>query len=194
MDQRRIILLGALLLTMLAAAFYWYGESDIHAVNANNQALKRLAPEAIVQDFRQTVFNKLGIRQYRMEADTAIYYSLKSTAEMTSPTIAFFKKFDTDIIDWTATAHTGVVRDNGDTLVLSGAVNISKPLANRDTLTFNTESLLIRPNEEIAKTDEPVTITQSPHTTKANGLLIDIRAGKVKLLSQVRSQYVPATL
>ena len=208
MDQRRLILLGTLLLTVLAAAFYWYGESD-NGFNkqAKQEHYKHFAPEAIVAGYQQTIFNELGTRQYQMEAKTVTHYSQQEAAEMAMPIITFYTPNETqndssnivddnyyDQTDWVAKAKTGIVQDQGDTLVLSGNVNVIKPIKDSEALTFSTESLLIKPNDEIAKTDEPVTLKQAQHITEAKGLVIDIAAGKVELLSNVRSQYVPAQL
>lgn len=197
MDQRRIIFLGALLLSIIAGSLHWYGEGmDSEAAHSD---YKHFAPETIVTGFQQTTFSELGIRQYHMKADKVTHYSAQSAAEMKQPVITFYRESadsgtPSDTTDWVAKAKSGVINEDGETLVLSGNVKVIKPLKNAETLSFITESLLIKPKQEIAKTDESVRIEQAQHTTHAKGLYIDIAAGKVELLSQVRSQYVPSTL
>lgn len=204
MDQRSLILLGSLLLTVLAASFYWYGESDSAEDTTANSKLRKFAPEAIVSKFKQTVFNEVGIRHYQMAARTVTHFSQQSAAEMALPVITFYKEKEdaehpnddklADQTDWVAKAKTGVILNEGESLVLKGKVKVTKPLANETPLTFNTESLIIMPEEQIAKTEDEVTLKQAEHITKAKGLVIDIASGKVELVSQVRSTYVPSAL
>lgn len=194
MDQRRLILLGSLLLTVLAASFYWYGENDSIEDSATNSKLIQFAPEAIVSKFKQTVFNESGLRHYHMAATTVTHYSQQSAAEMLSPVITFYNDETRNQMDWVAKAKTGIIQNEGESLVLTGKVKVTKPLKNETPLTFNTESLVIMPDEQIAKTTDEVTLKQAEHITKAKGLVIDIASGKVELVSRVRSTYVPSAL
>ena len=199
MDQRRIIFLGALLLSILAALIYWYGETGNSETSRPTLEQREQAPETVVDEFQQTTFTELGIRQYHMEATKVIHYTRQAAATLAQPTITFFQKPKSadsrilDITDWVAKADEGLIIDNGERLELSGNVEIIKPVDAKDAIEFYTQSLTIKPGQEIAETENPVTIKQDRHITQATGLVIDIAAGKVKLLSQVRSQYVPAT-
>lgn len=200
MDQRRLILLGALLLSLLAASFYWYDETT--KLPAQQQArTKNLAPESIVSGFAQTTFSANGTRHYYLQADKVTHYARQAAAEMLKPDIRFFKGIQPTMraedqtsvnTHWQAKANNGLLNEKTETLTLTGNVEITKPLENNRPLNFTTESLTIKPGQEIATTDKAVTLTQSEHITTAKGLIIDINAGKVELLSQVRSQYVPA--
>ena len=197
MDQRRLILLGTLLLAVIAAGIHWYDGTSI-LPRDQQEGARKWAPESIVSGFAQTTFSETGIRQYHLRADKVTHYSRHSTAEMMKPHIMFYRDSSAidappeETTDWEARAATGLIIDDGETLTLSGNVEVVKPLKNADTLKFNTRSLIIKPNQEVASTKEAVTVEQARHVTTATGLNIDIAAGKVQLLSQVRSQYVPA--
>ncbi len=198
MDQRRLILLGALLLAVIAAGIHWYDNTGNRVLSVQEKA-RQFAPESIVSGFAQTTFSPTGIRQYHLKAERVTHYSAQSAAEMLRPDILFYRDeslpdqaVPTDTIDWQASAATGIFHEEGDTLKLSGNVQVEKPLRDSETLNFETESLTIKPREEVASTDDPVTVRQALHVTRATGLHIDIAAGQVQLLSQVRSQYVPA--
>lgn len=202
MDQRRLILLGALLLSVVAASLYWYGEPS-NGIAPMGKSYQAYVPETIVEGFQQTTFSLQGIRQYHMEATQVTHYSEQTTTEMLQPVITFYEhdkpdkpmpETNDDVTDWVAKANQGVIEEDGETVVLTGNVNIIKPQENQQTLSFITESLLIKPKQETATTDLPVTLKQAQHITTAKGLVIDIAAGKVELVSQVRSRYVPATL
>ena len=196
MDQRHLILLGTALLSMIALGLYWYGEGNgKHKIAANDQ--QRLAPETLVTGFKQTTFSELGNRRYHIEAKQVVHHSHQSAAKMDKPLVTFYKKGmttqqqPTTDTNWTATANTGIFNKTEETLKLLGNVNVIKALKKNETLNFVTDSLLVEPKKEIAKTDKIVTIKQSQHTTQAKGLIIDIAAGKMELLSQVRCRYVP---
>ena len=198
MDQRRLILLGTLLLAVIAAGIHWYDNTGTRKF-PGQENVRRYAPESIVTGFAQTTFSETGIRQYHLKAERVTHYSAQSAAEMLRPDIMFYRDenladqaIPTETVDWQASAATGVFHEDGDTLKLSGNVQVDKPLQNAETLNFQTESLTIKPKQEVASTADPVIVRQASHVTRATGLHIDIAAGQVQLLSQVRSQYVPA--
>ena len=196
MDQRRLILLGTLLLAVIAAGIHWY-DSTATISQAQPESARQWAPESIVSGFAQTTFSESGVRHYELRADRVTHYSRQSAAEMVKPDIMFYRDNTatgavvSDTTDWQASAANGVIHDDGETLTLKGDVKVVKPLRNADTLNFLTESLMIKPDQEVATTDDPVTVKQAQHVTTAVGLNIDIAAGRVQLLSQVKSQYVP---
>lgn len=199
MDQRRLIFLSALLLAIIAGAIQWYDRSSSHAQQAATHS-QQVAPESIVSGFAQTTFAETGALQYQLRAEKVTHFSRQAAAEMTKPDILFYRaQADQDAsgeqaaIDWQASAASGVIREDQDTLTLSGDVRVTKPLSGEQALKFDTESLTIKPKAEVASTEDPVTVTQALHVTRATGLHIDIANGKVELLSQVRSQYVPAS-
>ena len=198
MDQRRLILLSALLLAIIAGGIQWYDRS-VSPAHETTTEQRQLAPESIVSDFSQTTFAESGARQYHLSAERVTHFSRQAAAEMTRPDILFYrnqssagKDQEPAAIDWQASAASGIILEDQDTLTLTGSVRVTKPLAGEQTLNFDTESLTIKPKAEEASTADPVTVTQALHVTRATGLHIDIAAGKVELLSQVRSQYVPA--
>jgi len=73
-----------------------------------------------------------------------------------------------------------------DVVVLRGAY------AGRQELRVDTEYLHIVPDRNLIDTDKAISIVEGSRTLRATGLEIDNNARTFKLLSNVRSTYVPA--
>lgn len=83
----------------------------------------------------------------------------------------------------------GRISDNDDSVILEGKVlfqdNPDTTVAN----TLRTETLIIQPQNNIAKTDKLVTITSPSGTTTSVGMTIDTDSGILNLLSDVTGVY-----
>ncbi|WP_417224763.1 LPS export ABC transporter periplasmic protein LptC [Amphritea sp.] len=83
----------------------------------------------------------------------------------------------------------GLISDNDDSVILEGEVlfqdNPNMAVAN----SLRTETLIIQPQDNIAKTDKLVTITSPSGTTTSVGMTIDTDSGILNLLSDVTGVY-----
>ena len=69
---------------------------------------------------------------------------------------------------------------------------IREASAKLDQLALQTEYLHIIPDENLTKTDRAVTIVEDHTTVHAIGMEMNSETRTLKLLSQVRSEHVPA--
>ncbi|RTE65921.1 LPS export ABC transporter periplasmic protein LptC [Amphritea opalescens] len=83
----------------------------------------------------------------------------------------------------------GMISDNDDKIELEGEVLFQDSLDPVAANTLKTESLTLLPQENIAKTDEPVTISGPSGTTSSIGMTIDTDSGILNLLSDVNGVY-----
>ncbi len=187
MELRQVITISGLFLLGLAALLKWYTDilPDQHqSATLNSNRL----PDTVVLQVRQTTFNEQGERDYTLVADRAEHYVDAEKAIFTKPSISFY---DQNQIEWTATAQRGETMENGAILTLNGQVEISKQHNSQNPVSFSTEAITIQTRVQKAETDKKVILKQNEHRTEAKGLIIDMAAGKIKLLSQVKSYYDP---
>lgn len=89
----------------------------------------------------------------------------------------------------TVSSHKGIISDNDDKVLLEGNVQFQdhpdRALAN----TLRTEALIYLPQNNIAKTDQPVTISSPSGTMSSVGMTIDTDSGILTLLSDVTGVY-----
>ncbi|MDX2422746.1 MAG: LPS export ABC transporter periplasmic protein LptC [Amphritea sp.] len=83
----------------------------------------------------------------------------------------------------------GIISDNDDKVVLEGEVLFQDSPDPAEANTLRTESLVLLPQENIAKTDKPVTISSPSGTTSSVGMTIDTDSGILNLLSDVNGVY-----
>ena len=75
---------------------------------------------------------------------------------------------------------------NNNDVLLNGNVVVLRPDENGNEMTMTTSFLHILPNDEIARTDKPVTITEKNTTINTTGIEIDDHNRITTLLSRVK--------
>jgi lipopolysaccharide export system protein LptC len=87
-------------------------------------------------------------------------------------------------------SNTAEVEDGGDNVHFRGDVTISRPaFGSNPALGVATDYIHVMPDEEIGKTDEPVTMTEGNSTVRSVGLEFEKKASKIRLLSTVKAHY-----
>mgnify|MGYP000042640134 CR=1 FL=1 len=185
MDQRKLIILGCLLVLLTAGMLRWYTGSS--TATTNNKWASNLLPDSVVYNLEQQNFNDQGQLAYGIQAKHAKQFEAKAIAQLNSLSITLF---NAGIPDWHVSAQTGLTVNNGELIELSGDVIIKQNETTHESpTTLHTVSLLLSPKKEYAETQEPVIIQQGTSVTHALGMNVDTRAGKITLLSNVKSRY-----
>ena len=86
---------------------------------------------------------------------------------------------------WTLAAPQGVGSDTGNSLELSGGVNIS----NGTSVTMTTHTMLIDSDDRIAKSGGEVVLTTEKSETTADGLIINLNTNTATLAGNVNTEY-----
>jgi len=93
---------------------------------------------------------------------------------------------------WHVKADRGQVRANGDDVQLNGNVQVTGPTpGSGTTLTLNTETMRINTPTQFIETDAPVQMHWSGNDLSAVGMEADLKAGTVRLKSQVHGNSAP---
>jgi len=93
---------------------------------------------------------------------------------------------------WHLTSDRGEVRANGDDVQLSGNVRLTGPApGSGDPLSLTTETMRINTPTEFIETSAPVKLRWSGHELDARGMQADLKAGTLRLESDVNGHFFP---
>ena len=93
---------------------------------------------------------------------------------------------------WHLSSSRGQVRADGDDVQLNGNVVLSgEAPGSGDPLTLTTDNLRINTPTQFIETKAPVTLRWSGHDLTAVGMQADLKAGKLRLESEVHGEFSP---
>lgn len=172
----------------LLGVTYWLNQ-QVRQDFAKPDSGKRHTPDAIMENFSAVKMSLQGEPRFIMNAKKMLHYPGDDSTELDTPSLTTLSAERPPIYIF---AQRGLVSSKGDEIFLHNNVRVVREgSANRDELTLLTEYLHALPDQDIADTHHAVTITDANSTTHAIGLEMDNKARTIKLLSQVRSEYVP---
>lgn len=180
--------LAVLPLLGLLGVTYWLNQL-VQPEPAKPDSSKRHDPDAIMENFSATKLNEQGTPRFLMSANKMLHYPDDDSTAVEMPRLAMLSAERPPVH---ISAKRGLVSSKGDEVFLHDNVEVVREASTQqEKLTLRTEYLHIIPDKDLAKTDRPVTITDALDTVHATGLEMDNQARTLKLLSQVRSEYVP---
>jgi len=93
---------------------------------------------------------------------------------------------------WHLTSDHGEVRANGDDVQLNGNVRVVGPApGSGEPLSLTTESIRINTPTQFIETSAPVKLRWSGHVLDARGMQADLKAGTLRLESDVNGHFYP---
>lgn len=150
---------------------------------------KRHDPDAIVENFSAIRLNDQGTPRFIMAASKMLHFPDDDSTALEMPHLTSLSAERPAIY---VIAKRGILSSKGDEVFLRGDVEILREAsAQEDKFTLQTEYLHIIPDRDILISDRAVTVVEAHNTVYAIGLEMDNKARTLKLLSQVRSEYVP---
>jgi len=149
-------------------------------------------PDAIVENFSAIQLGKSGTPRFIMAANKMQHFPIgdtgKDTTTLASPRITIMTPEHPPIH---SASERGTISGKGDVVYLYDNVEVLRNAsAQRDELRAHTEYLRIIPGKGLINTDKAVSITEGTNTLHATGLEINNNAHTIKLLSNVKAQYV----
>ncbi len=93
---------------------------------------------------------------------------------------------------WKLSAERGWISPDGELLRLEGNVAGDSDPASATPTTFRTASLELLPSQDLARTAQPVQLTQPGITQTGTGMEANLKTRQYRLLSQVRTRYEPS--
>ncbi len=173
----------------LLGATYWLNmQTQTEPVKATVST--RLTIDALIENFSATKMDKQGKPHFIISAKQLHHYPEDDSTTLDEPVLTTIS--DEGVATHT-TAKQGKISSKGDEVFLNDNVEMQRNAsAQQDKLTLKTDYLHMLPNQNLINTDRPVTLTDANTTINATGLEMDYKIRTFKLLSQVKTVYVPA--
>ncbi len=97
---------------------------------------------------------------------------------------------DGRIRSWLIRAEYGWIAPDNELIRLGDGVSITRPASSgKMPVAISTRNLLIRPEQEIVETADPVRMTTPNGVAEAVGLKADLKKEHLELLAKVRASY-----
>lgn len=177
--------------TLLAVGSFWLLEVTRRGDTSGAQQETRTEPDYFAEDFRYTKVAPNGRAEYVVEGKKLVHTPVDDITHVTEPVVYTYSKERPPM-----TLRSDRARINGDhsEVHLHGNVRLVRPqTSGGETMTVDSDYMLVLTNEDLVKTDHPVHITLGKSTLDGVGMVADSRQQQVSLLSRVNGTYVQPT-
>jgi len=146
-------------------------------------------PDYIVDRFSAVRIGQTGVESYTLSAARMMHYPDDDSTLLNAPKFVSYKNVKAPL---TITADQAVVSSKGEHVYFQDNVRVTRAAYGPyGELLVQTPFLHVIPDENLAKTDRAVTITDAATRVTAVGLELDNETHVIKLLSDVRGTYDP---
>jgi lipopolysaccharide export system protein LptC len=153
-------------------------------------AASRHDPDYIVEKLSAISMNEKGAAAYTLSAAKMLHYPDDDTTILASPNFVSYATAQSPV---TITASEAVVSSNGQHVYFQDDVRVTREAYGASSeLVVRTDFLHVIPDQNIAKTDRRVTITDASTTVTAVGFELNNETRIMKLESRVRGTYDPS--
>ncbi|MGB5716718.1 MAG: LPS export ABC transporter periplasmic protein LptC [Gammaproteobacteria bacterium] len=183
MNGKQIVIYGLLLLLVTGSGWFLFQqESGLQRTSASSSGA-----DAFVEEMDLKVMNEQGQLQYRLLARRMTHYPNDERFNLEAPDIRILQASGDN---WRIRSEHGETNEDADIIWLLGAVDIRRrQTASSSALHIVTSDLLVKPEEELAETDNAATITSGQFRIEGIGVKADFRNDTLELRSSVRGRY-----
>jgi lipopolysaccharide export system protein LptC len=171
-----------LLLTLLAAGTFWLDHaSRIDETTRNGK--NRHDPDFIVEHFTSRRFSLDGRLQHQLSAQKMAHYPDNDSTEVSTPSLVYYGQSQPLLVD----AERAWISKDGKEVRLIGDVQMKRNAHDKQPdLLVKTAELRVFPDDELARTDTPVTIINGLSTLQGHGLEANNHTQTFTLLGRVQ--------
>jgi lipopolysaccharide export system protein LptC len=174
-----------LLLAVLAGLTFWLDQAVQQG--AQGSGTERHDPDFIVDKIVAHRMDANGDVKHTLHADRMTHYPDDDSTHLLSPR---FISNASARAPMTITSRTARVSSGGEHIYFETDVRATRAAyANRSEMVMETSYLHVTPDEHIARTDRPVTVTDAHTVARAIGLELNSETRTVKFLSQFRGTF-----
>jgi lipopolysaccharide export system protein LptC len=175
-----------LLLASLAGLTFWLDQA-VQLPAPTSGVVKRHDPDYFVDGLTAVRMNTQGKVSYTLSADKMLHYPDDDTTRLTKPRWVSLGEGKAPV---TITAEQALLSSNGENVYFEDNVRVVRePSGKQSRLLLETNFLHVIPDQDIAKTDRPVRITDANTVVNAVGLELNSETRILKLLSNVKGVY-----
>ena len=171
------------LLALLAALLFWLSQSVRTPSPAQDNEIGR-TPDYMVENFSAIRTDQDGLARQMLVAKEMIHYPDDDTTDLEQP---LFINTEPGKPALQIKADKAKMSSNNEDIYLTGNVMVLRNAAKgRSETTMTTSLLHLIPDDDIAKTDKPVVITEKKSVINAVGMEMNSRTNIIQLFSRVR--------
>ena len=186
MSDRLTAAVPLILVALLAALTFWL-DRMVQPGGRPAGAVTRHEPDYIVEKLSAVSMNEQGAAAYTLSAARMLHYPDDDSTILASPSFVSYATAKSPV---TITASEAVVSSNGDHVYFQDDVRVTRAAHGTSSeLVVRTDFLHVIPDQNIARTDRTVTITDAATTVTAVGFEINNETRIMKLESRVRGTY-----
>lgn len=175
-----------LLLAALAGLTFWLDQA-VQMPVTDAGAARRHEPDYFVDGLSALKMDPQGKLAYTLSAQKMVHYPDDDTTHLAKPRWVSLGEGKAPV---TVTAEQALVSSNGEHVYFQRDVRVVRePSGKQSRLVLETDFLHVVPDEDIAKTDRPVRITDANTVVNAVGLELNSETRVLKLLSNVKGVY-----
>jgi lipopolysaccharide export system protein LptC len=172
-----------LLVLLVLAAPFWLNQSLPTPSPSQESGLGRL-PDYVAENFSAVEMGNDGVVRRMLLAKTLVHYPDDDMTDLEQP---YFIETQPGKPAVQVKSDEAKISGNNENIYLTGNVMLLRNAGKgRGETTLTTSSLHLMPNEDIAKTDKPVVITERNAVIKGIGMEMNNRTSVTQLWSQVR--------
>ncbi len=176
-----------LVVVLALAVLSWWLQREEQTQRAGVEDDGRIADYAI-RDFEMTVMDEQGRPRNRLKAVSMEHFSDDDSAELQRPDLLVYRQKGEP---WRLSSESAVVYQGGLVIYMQGVVQMRQlGDTGQVTMRMDTRNLWFYSEREYAESSEQVVISDSMGVTRAKGMKIDLKAGRLQLLAAVQSEYV----
>lgn len=170
-------------LAFLAALTFWL-EAASRSGAPVNDGKTRHDPDYVINNFTVKKLGVDGQLQHVLKADELRHYPDNDTTDVVEPKLTYFG----GELPMHLTSRYARLGPEGKTALLQKHVfGWREAGAKSPEMTFATERLMVLPDDELASTDEFVTLTHGKSKTTGTGMDVDNKARIINLHSHVKN-------
>ena len=182
-----------LVLALLLAIITFWINLTVEQQGPKIDGSDRHDPDYTMNNFVNTQTDASGKLRYVLAATEMVHYPDDDSTVLQRPRFTQYT-IDTHALDKPYTRIEGLrgyVSSNGEEVTLVDNVKVTRQAFDgKGEMQIATEKLVILPDQDIAKTDAPVVITQAPKTViHGTGMVFDKKHQTVQLLKRVKVHY-----
>jgi lipopolysaccharide export system protein LptC len=173
----------------LALGSFWMLEVMRRSGSPNAADGNRNVPDYYVENFQFVRVSSSGQAQYSMSGERLTHYPADDTHKVEQPVV---KSLTPERPAMHAVSETATVDRTNSKIHMYGDVHLDRAATpDKERLQLDSDYLLLLTDEDIMKTDKPVTITLGQSVLKGTGMVANNATGELRLAGNVTVTYRP---
>ncbi len=180
---------GAVLLLLIFLGSMWAVKNEPDQDIYQDQAKVGRSAAHFAVDYSKVTMNGSGLPESHLFADFAEHFSDNNETELTRPVLTVNKD---NLPPWIIRSKTGLVADDGRSILMSGPVYIDRAGAkNVREVKIKTSNLHIQPKKNYAETDEWAELVSGLDTISGVGMKLFYQDPLyIELLADVKGKHI----